>query len=233
MVKVLLILFFASLIEAKGQAVPRFLWNPVVKPYEFVPKPDPDDPSQKSFKSPSNTSKPFTMGAPYLVTEIGSITINGTKVSTTDTFWVYPYTSNDRVGLSAKKPFVIESKVMNRSYTDPTTNKQVFLTNITNEHSNKSGVRLYNPLDKLLFSQIYGNYFIRPSINKANQNGANLNVTNNIFSSPINRTNLISTRNIEEVMKLGDFKMKVRMMNRMPHLHASYMYSNTNGVLIQ
>ena len=112
MKKVLLILLFASLIDVKGQAVPRFLWNPVVKPYEFVPNPDSNNTRQKGFNSSSNHSQPYAMGTPYLVTEIGSVTIAGKKVSTTDTFWVYPYTSNDRVGLSAKQPFIIESKLM-------------------------------------------------------------------------------------------------------------------------
>ena len=173
------------------------------------------------------------MGTPYLVTEIGSVTIAGKKVSTTDTFWVYPYTSNDRVGLSAKQPFIIESKLMNRSYTNPDTNKFVFLIDQPNQHSSSSGVRRYNPLDRLLFAEMYGNYFIKSEVNSTNQGTVDLNVVDSAFGSPINAANLVSTRNIQEVMKLGDFRMKVRMMNRMPHLHASYMYSNINGVLIQ
>ena len=71
MKKILLILLFASLIDVKGQAVPRFLWNPVVKPYEFVPNPDSNNTRQKGFNSSSNRSKPYTMGTPYLVTESG------------------------------------------------------------------------------------------------------------------------------------------------------------------
>ncbi|WP_339634512.1 hypothetical protein [uncultured Maribacter sp.] len=229
----LILLLFATAIETKSQAVPRFLWNPVVKPYEFVPNPDNNDTRQKGFNSNSNTSQPYTMGTPYLVTEVGSVTIGGKKVNTTDTFWVYPYTSNDRVGLSAKQPFVIESILMNRSYTNPDTNKLVFLTDQPNQHSNNSGVRPYNPLDRLLFAEMYGNYFIKSEVNLTNQGAANLNVVDSAFGSPINASNLVSTRNIEEVMKLGDFRMKVRMMNRMPHLHASYMYMNINGVLVQ
>ena len=45
--KILIILLFITLTEAKGQAVPRFLWNPVVKPYEFVPNPDNNNARQK------------------------------------------------------------------------------------------------------------------------------------------------------------------------------------------
>ena len=230
---IIILATFFSFTDIKGQGVPRFLWNPVVKPYEFIPNPDANNTRQRGFGSKSNTSQPYTMGTPYLVTEIGSVTIAGKKVSTTDTFWVYPYTSNDRVGLSAKQPFIIESKLMNRSYTNPETNKFVFLKDQPNMHSNSSGVRRYNPLDRLLFAEMYGNYFIKGEVNLTNQGAANLNVVDSVFGSPINASNLVSTRNIEEVMKLGDFKMKVRMMNRMPHLHASYMYSDINGVLIQ
>jgi len=229
----ILLLLLACFSQAQAQSVPRFLWNPVVKPYEFVPNPDGNDTKQKGFNSSSNRSQPYTMGTPYLVTEIGSVTISGKKVSTTDTFWVYPYTSNDRVGLSANQPFVIESMLMNRSYTNPDTNKLVFLKDQPNQHSSNSGVRPYNPLDRLLFSEMYGNYFIKPSVNQTNQDIADLNVVDSAFGSPINAPNLVSTRDIEEVMKLGDFKMKVRMMNRMPHLHASYMYRDINGVLVQ
>ena len=228
-----ILLLFTALTEVEGQAVPRFLWNPVVKPYEFVPNPDGNNPRQKGFDSNSNTSKPYTLGTPYLVTETGSVTINGKKVSTVDTFWVYPYTSNDRVGLSAKQPFVIESMLMNRSYTAPDTNKLVFLADQPNHFSSNSGVRRYNPLDRLLFAEMYGNYFIKGEVNTTNQGVANLNVVDSAFGSPINASNLVSTRNIEEVMKLGDFRMKVRIMNRMPYLHASYMYRDINGVLIQ
>ncbi len=229
----ILLLLLACFSQAQAQSVPRFLWNPVVKPYEFVPNPDGNDTKQKGFNSSSNRSQPYTMGTPYLVTEIGSVTISGKKVSTTDTFWVYPYTSNDRVGLSANQPFVIESMLMNRSYTNPDTNKLVFLKDQPNQHSDKSGVRHYNPLDLLLFAEMYGNYFIKGEVNLNNQGEANLNVVDGAFDSPINTSNLVSTRNIEEVMRLGDFKMKVRMMNRMPNLHESYMYSDVNGVLIQ
>jgi len=228
-----LISFFLLLAQVEGQGVPRFLWNPVVNPYEFVPNPDSNNTRQKGFDSNSNTSKAYTLGTPYLVTEIGSVTINGKKVSTIDTFWVYPYTSNGRVGLSANQPFVIESTLMNRSYTNPDTNKLVFLKDQPNQHSDKSGVRHYNPLDLLLFAEMYGNYFIKGEVNLNNQGEANLNVVDGTFDSPINTSNLVSTRNIEEVMRLGDFKMKVRMMNRMPHLHESYLYMDVNGVLIQ
>ena len=229
----ILLVLLVCFSQAQAQSVPRFLWNPVVKPYEFVPNPDSNNTRQKGFDSSSNNSQPYTMGTPYLVTEIGSITVSGKKISTTDTFWVYPYTSNDRVGLSANQPFVIESMLMNRSYTNPDTNKLVFLKDQPNQHSSNSGVRPYNPLDRLLFSEMYGNYFIKPSVNKANQDTAELNVVDSAFGSPINASNLVSTRDIEEVMKLGDFKMKVRVMNRMPHLHASYMYRDINGVLVQ
>ncbi len=227
------LILLAAFSQAQAQGIPRFLWNPVVKPYEFVPNPDGNDTKQKGFNSSSNRSQPYTMGTPYLVTEIGSVTISGKKVSTTDTFWVYPYTSNDRVGLSANQPFVIESMLMNRSYTNPDTNKLAFLKDQPNQHSSNSGVRPYNPLDRLLFSEMYGNYFIKPSVNQANQDTADLNVVDSVFGSPINASNLVSTRNIEEVMKLGDFKTKVRIMNRMPHLHASYIYREMKGVLIQ
>jgi hypothetical protein len=229
----LLLLLFIALTEAKGQGIPRFLWNPVVKPYEFVPNPDSNNDRQKGFDSDSNFSKTYTLGTPYLVTEVGSLTISGKKVSTIDTFWVYPYTSNDRVGLSANQPFVIESMLMNRSYTNPDTNKLVFLKDQPNQHSDKSGVRHYNPLDLLLFAEMYGNYFIKSEVNLNNQGAANLNVVDGAFDSPINTPNLVSTRNIEEVMRLGDFKTKVRIMNRMPHLHESYMYIDLNGVLVQ
>ena len=39
-----------------GQSVPRFLWNPVIKPIEWLPTdPDPTDPKQRSFDDPLNT----------------------------------------------------------------------------------------------------------------------------------------------------------------------------------
>ena len=230
MSKILIVLFLSVLIT-HAQGIPRYLWTPVVKPYNFIPTPTKED--ERAFTSTSNTSKPNTMGIPYIVTKLGTITVNNKSVNTTDTFWVYPYTSNDRVGLSAKKPFVIESKVMNRSYTNPDTNKLVFIKNIPNEYSNISGVRRYDPLDKLLFSQMYGNYFIKQSVNNTNQNNANLNVVDSSFGSPVNVSNLVSTRNIEEVMKLGDYRQKIRMMNRLPHLHLSYLYRDINGVLVQ
>jgi len=232
--KILALLFITGLLsEAYAQPIPRFLWTPVVKPYKFVPKVDDSDPSQKAFNGVANTSPAHTMGTPYLVTEVGSVMIDGNNVATVDTFWVYPQTSNHRVGLSAKKPFVIESKVMSRSYFNPSTNKQVFLREIPNEHSNKSGVRVYNPYDKLLFSQMYGNYFIKPSVNSTNQMGANLNVAKDIFRTPLNITNLISTRNIKEVMKLGDYRLKLRMISRYNFLHESYLFRNSEGHLVQ
>ena len=223
----------SSVIDVSSQGVPRFLWNPVVKPYEFVPNPDSNNPRQRGFNSKSNKSKTHTLGTPYLVTEFGSVTVGGKKVTTTDTFWVYPYTSNDRVGLSAKKPFVIESMMMNRSYINPDTNKHVFLKDIPNQHSSNSGVREYNPLDKLSFAVMYGNYFVKPSVNQANQVDAGLNVVDSAFGSPLDASNLVSTRNIEEVMLLGDYKAKIRLINRMPHLSETYLYLNIKGQLVQ
>ena len=223
----------SSVIDVSSQGVPRFLWNPVVKPYEFVPNPDSNNPRQRGFNSKSNKSKTHTLGTPYLVTELGAITVGGKKVTTTDTFWVYPYTSNDRVGLSAKKPFVIESMMMNRSYINPDTNKHVFLKDIPNQHSRNSGVREYNPLDKLSFAVMYGNYFVKPSVNQANQVDAGLNVVDSAFGSPLDASNLVSTRNIEEVMLLGDYKAKLRLINRMPHLSETYLYLNIKGQLVQ
>ena len=223
----------SSVIDVSSQGVPRFLWNPVVKPYEFVPNPDSNNPRQRGFDSKSNKSKTHTLGTPYLVTELGSITVGGKKVTTTDTFWVYPYTSNDRVGLSAKKPFVIESMMMNRSYINPDTNTPVFLKDIPNQHSSNSGVREYNPLDELSFAVMYGNYFVKPSVNQANQVDAGLNVVDSAFGSPLDASNLVSTRNIEEVMLLGDYKAKLRLINRMPHLSETYLYLNIKGQLVQ
>tara|TARA_Y100000310_G_C20591006_1_gene767971 strand:+ start:48 stop:764 length:717 start_codon:yes stop_codon:yes gene_type:complete len=235
--KVLALLLFASFFNEaysqKKKPIPRFMWTPVVRPYKFLPEVDNSDPSQKTFDSAANTAAAHTMGTPYLVTEVGSVEIGGTQVSTVDTFWVYPQTSNHRAGLSAKKSFIIESKVMSRSYFDPTTNKSVFLAKIPNEHSSKSGVRVYNPYDKLLFSQIYGNYFVKPSVNSTNQMGANLNVAKDIFRTPLNITNLISTRNIKEVMKLGDYRLKLRMISRYNFLPESYLFRNSEGNLVQ
>ena len=231
---VLVILFLvSSVVDVSSQGIPRFLWNPVVKPYDFVPNPDSNSSSQRGFDSNSNKSNPYTLGTPYLVTELGSVTIGGKKVTTTDTFWVYPYTSNDRVGLSAKKPFVIESMMMNRSYIDPDTNNHVFLKDIPNQHSSNSGVREYNPLDELVFAEMYGNYFIKPSVNQTNQVDAGLNVVDSAFGSPLDASNLVSTRNIEEVMLLGDYKTKIRRMNRLPHLSESYLCLNIKLQLVQ
>ena len=232
-IAVIILFLLSSVVNVSSQGVPRFLWNPVVKPYEFVPNPDSNNSRQRGFNSNSNKSKTHTLGTPYLVTEFGSVTVGGKKVTTTDTFWVYPYTSNDRVGLSAKKPFVIESMIMNRSYIDPDANNHVFLKDIPNQHSNNSGVRQYNPLDELLFAEMYGNYFIKPSVNKANQDDAGLNVVDSAFGSPLDASNLVSTRNIEEVMLLGDYKAKIRLINRMPHLSETYLYLNIKGQLVQ
>ena len=69
--------------------------------------------------------------------------------------------------------------------------------------------------------------------NKINQDDTDLNVVDSAFGSPIDTSNLISTRNIHEVMQLGDYKQKVRMMNRLPYLHISYLYRDINGVLVQ
>mgnify|MGYP003324720244 FL=1 len=232
-IAVIILFLLSSVVNVSSQGVPRFLWNPVVKPYEFVPNPDSNNSRQRGFNSNSNKSKTHTLGTPYLVTEFGSVTVGGKKVTTTDTFWVYPYTSNDRVGLSAKKSFVIESMIMNRSYIDPDANNHVFLKDIPNQHSNNSGVRQYNPLDELLFAEMYGNYFIKPSVNKANQDDAGLNVVDSAFGSPLDASNLVSTRNIEEVMLLGDYKAKIRLINRMPHLSETYLYLNIKGQLVQ
>ena len=232
-IAVIILFLLSSVVNVSSQGVPRFLWNPVVKPYEFVPNPDSNNSRQRGFNSNSNKSKTHTLGTPYLVTEFGSVTVGGKKVTTTDTFWVYPYTSNDRVGLSAKKSFVIESMIMNRSYIEPDTNNHVFLKDIPNQHSSNSGVRHYNPLDELLFSEMYGNYFIKPSVNQANQDDAGLNVVDSAFGSPLDASNLVSTRNIEEVMLLGDYKAKIRLINRMPHLSETYLYLNIKQQLVQ
>ena len=122
---------------------------------------------------------------------------------------------------------------MNRSYIDPDTSNHVFLKDIPNQHSSNSGVREYNPLDKVLFAEMYGNYFIKPSVNKANQDDAGLNVVDSAFGSPLDASNLVSTRNIEEVMLLGDYKAKIRLINRMPHLSETYLYLNIKGQLVQ
>ena len=232
-IAVLILFLLSSVVDVYSQGIPRFLWSPVVRPYEFVPNPDSNNPRQRGFNSNSNKSNPYTLGTPYLVTELGSVTIGGKKVTTTDTFWVYPYTSNDRVGLSAKKPFIIESMIMNRSYIDPDTSNHVFLKDIPNQHSSNSGVREYNPLDELVFAEMYGNYFIKPSVNQANQDDAGLNVVDSAFGPPLDASNLVSTRNIEEVMLLGDYKAKIRRMNRLPHLSESYLYLNIKLQLVQ
>ena len=232
-IAVIILFLLSSVVDVYSQGVPRFLWSPVVRPYEFVPNPDSNSLKQRGFDSNSNKQKTHTLGTPYLVTEFGSVTVGGKKVTTTDTFWVYPYTSNDRVGLSAKKAFVIESMIMNRSYIDPDTNKHVFLKDIPNQHSSNSGVREYNPLDELSFAVMYGNYFVKPSVNQANQVDAGLNVVDSAFGSPLDASNLVSTRNIQEVMLLGDYKAKLRLINRMPHLSETYLYLNIKGQLVQ
>ena len=232
-IAVVILFLLSSVADVHSQGVPRFLWSPVVRPYEFVPNPDSNSSKQRGFDSNSNKQKTHTLGTPYLVTEFGSVTVGGKKVTTTDTFWVYPYTSNDRVGLSAKKAFVIESMIMNRSYIDPDTNKHVFLKDIPNQHSSNSGVRHHNPLDELLFAEMYGNYFIKPSVNQANQVDAGLNVVDSAFGSPLDASNLVSTRNIQEVMLLGDYKAKIRLIHRMPHLPETYLYLNIKGQLVQ
>ena len=232
-IAVIILFLLSSVVDVYSQGVPRFLWNPVVKPYEFVPNPDSNNSRQRGFDSSSNKQEAHTLGTPYLVTEFGSVTVGGKKVTTTDTFWVYPYTSNDRVGLSAKKAFVIESMMMNRSYINPDTNKHVFLKDIPNQHSSNSGVREYNPLDELSFAVMYGNYFVKPSVNQANQVDAGLNVVDSAFGSPLDASNLVSTRNVEEVMLLGDYNAKIRLINRMPHLSETYLYLNIKGQLVQ
>ena len=123
--------------------------------------------------------------------------------------------------------------MMNRSYINPDTNKHVFLKDIPNQHSSNSGVREYNPLDELSFAVMYGNYFVKPSVNQANQVDAGLNVVDSAFGSPLDASNLVSTRNVEEVMLLGDYKAKIRLINRMPHLSETYLYLNIKGQLVQ
>ena len=131
-----------------GQSVPRFLWNPVIKPIEWLPTdPEPTDPKQRSFDDPLNTSTPFKLTRTETRTRITKLKINDKDVFAQDRWLVHYYESIGRAGLDIKRDIPIETKTMTRTYTDPD-GKFVSQT-LPNEHSNESSLTSYNYSQKL------------------------------------------------------------------------------------
>ena len=65
-IAVIILFLLSSVVDVYSQGVPRFLWNPVVKPYEFVPNPDSNNSRQRGFDSSSNKQEAHTLGTPIL-----------------------------------------------------------------------------------------------------------------------------------------------------------------------
>ena len=208
----LFLTFLILSLSLNGQSVPRFLWNPVVKPIEWLPTdPDPTDPKQRSFDDPLNTSPSYKLSRTETRTRITKLTINGKDVYAQDRWLVHYYESIGRVGLDVKRDVPIETKTMTRTYTDP--NGKFVSQTLPNEHSNESSLTSYNYNQKLDDAQYYGTYFVIPGTWETNRD-VDRNITNNTFIDPLH--NIVSTRNITAVMQLGDLDYKMRLLNRFP-----------------
>ena len=77
--------------------------------------------------------------------------------------------------------------------------------------------------------QFYGNYFVLSTTWESNRD-ANQNVVDNSFVNPLE--NIVSVRNINEVMKLGDLNYKMRILSRFPHKH-DIIFTTVNGSIVQ
>ena len=204
--------FLILSLSLNGQSVPRFLWNPVVKPIEWLPTdPDPTDPKQRSFDDPLNTSAPFKLTRTETRTRTTKLKINDKDVYAQDRWLVHYYESIGRVGLDVNRDVPIETKTMTRTYTDPD-GKFVSQT-LPNEHSNQSSLTSYNYSQKLDDAQHYGTYFVIPGTWDTNRD-ADRNIIDSTFKDPLQ--NIVSTRNITAVMQLGDLDYKMRLLNRFP-----------------
>ena len=204
--------FLILSLSLNGQGVPRFLWNPVVKPIEWLPTdPDPTDPKQRSFDDPLNTSSSYKLSRTETRTRITKLTVNGKDVYAQDRWLVHYYESIGRVGLDVNRDVPIETKTMTRTYTDPD-GKFVSQT-LPNEHSNESSLTSYNYNQKLDDAQYYGTYFVIPGTWETNRD-VDRDVVDGTFVDPLQ--NIVSTRNITAVMQLGDLDYKMRLLNRFP-----------------
>ena len=208
-----------------GQGIPRFLWNPVIKPIEWLPTdPDPDDPAQRSFNDPLNTNTtPFKLTRTETRTRITKLKINNKDVFAQDRWLVHYYESIGRAGLDVKRDIPIETKTMTRTYTDPD-GKFVSQT-LPNEHSNESSLTSYNYSQKLDDAQHYGTYFVIPGTWETNRD-VDRDVVDGTFVNPLQ--NIVSTRNITAVMQLGDLDYKMRLLNRFPGRY-DIIFRTTNG----
>lgn len=222
------LLFLILIFNLNAQTVPRYLWNPVIKPIEWLPNdPDPNDPKQRSFDDPLNTGSAYKLSRTESRQTTTILTINNEKVTATDTWLVHYYESLGRAGLDASKLIPMETKTMSRRYIHP--DGHMVVETIPNEHSDESSLVPYDIKDKLNNAQFYGNYFVLSTTWESNRD-ANQNVVDNSFVDPLE--NIVSVRNINEVMKLGDLNYKMRILNRFPHRH-DIIFTTVNGSIVQ
>jgi hypothetical protein len=223
MMKHILILMFLTC-SLNGQGIPRFLWNPVVKPIEWLNKDvNSSDSRQRLFDDPLNTITSYKLSRTESREKQTTLTINDKQVIATDRWLVHYYESNGRVGLDASRLIPIETATMTRSYRHP--DGQMVNETLTNTHSSESSLTPYDSNDKLDNAQFYGNYFVMPNVWESNTD-ANLNVVDDSFISPLQ--NIVSTRNITSVMALGDLDYKMRLLSRFPTRY-DIIFTTVNG----
>ena len=98
------------------------------------------------------------------------------------------------------------------------------------------GIREYDRRNGYANTKLFGNFFVNPvttttTINATNtpsSNSGNNQIPNTMAIPGVPaRNQLISTRNITEVLKLGDLGIKIRRMNRLPRTYGpEYVFSN-------
>ena len=98
------------------------------------------------------------------------------------------------------------------------------------------GIREYDRRNGYANTKLFGDFFVNPVTTTTTINGGNTvsgNSGNNQIPNTMAipgvpaRNQLISTRNITEVLKLGDLGIKVRRMNRLPRIYGpEYVLTN-------
>jgi hypothetical protein len=91
-------------------------------------------------------------------------------------------------------------------------------------------------------SRFFGDFMVQPGLWENNNNDSPTAGTGVLvdrvagdpnFMNPIFRENLVSTRNMSNALEFGDFRRKLRIINRFPLIDVDYLVQNANGDTLQ
>ena len=147
--------------------------------------------------------------------------------------WLNPAPFNDLWGDGALVPFTNEGA----SREDPDySSLNLGANSPIATRDNLVGIREYDRNTGYLNTRLFGDFFVNPAVatttivngNTAGSNAGANQIPNTVaIPGVVPRNNLISTRNLSEVMKLGDLGVKVRRMNRLPSMFGpEYIFAN-------